>query len=75
MNIFLSCDCDHFPLPKYSIKLDTPDIIQKIAITTKVTLHPLDTSAIKIKVYRANILINKQMIVVIVFTFVRLSII
>ena len=52
-----------------------PEIIQNIAIIIKTILHPLETSATKIKVYKANILSSKQIIVVITFIFVRLSII
>ena len=51
------------------------EIIQNIAIIIKTILHPLETSATKIKVYKANILSSKQIIVVITFIFVRLSII
>ena len=51
------------------------EIIQNIAIIIKTILHPLETSATKIKVYKANILSSKQIIVVITFIIVRLSII
>lgn len=47
------------------------EIIQNIAIIIKTILHPLETSATKIKVYKANILSSKQIIVVITFIFVR----
>lgn len=65
----------YFRFPKHSIKLDIAEIIQEIAITTKAILQPIETSATKIKVYNANMLNSKQIIVVIALVFVRLSII
>lgn len=64
----------YFFFPMYSIKYDIPDTIQNIAIIIKAILQPIETSATKIKVYKANILIIKQIIVVIIFAFVCLSI-
>lgn len=48
-------------------------MIQKIAIIMKTILHLLETSATKMKVYKANTLNIKHIIVVIALTFVRLS--
>ncbi len=65
---------NYFRFPKSSIRFEIPEIIQKTAIRIRATRQPLETSATKIKVYRANMLIIKQMIVVAVFTLVRLFI-
>lgn len=63
----------HFLGPKYSIKFKIPDRIQKIAMTTKTIRQPVDTSATKRKAYRAKTLKIRQKMVVMTFTFVRLS--
>ena len=47
-------------------------MIQNIAMTTRTILQPLETSTTKIKVYKAKMLNNKQIIVVIAFAFMRL---
>ena len=57
-----------FSFPQYSIKLDSPERIQKIAMMINAIRQPLETSATKIKVYKANTLKSKQMTVVISFT-------
>ena len=64
----------YFRFPKYSTRLLIPEIIQDNAMIIKTTFQLLETSTTKIKVYKANTLNNRQIIVVIALTFVRLSI-
>ena len=64
----------YFRFPKYSVRLLVPEIIQDSAMIIKTTFQLLETSKTKIKVYKANTLNNRQMIVVIALIFVRLSI-
>ena len=72
-NCLINWKLSYFCFPKYSIKLLIPEIIQDNAMMIKTTFQLLETSTTKIKVYKANTLNNKQIIVVIAFTFVRLS--
>ena len=64
--------CNFFQ--KYSIKFDIPDMIQKITVAIRAILQPIEISATKIKVYKANILTIKQMIFITAFAFICLSI-
>ncbi len=48
-------------------------MIQEIPITTRKVRQPEDTSTTKIKVYKAKMLNMRQTMVVVTFTFLRLS--
>lgn len=61
-------------LRKDTLRFVTADITQNTPITIKITLQKKETSATKIKVYKATKLINRQNTDVIAFIFVRRSI-